>query len=436
MLRRIAAVASFASLASAAIASSALADRLPDAFDDSVRNGALWAEAESASSSGCKVAETGTKLRFTSQGLASGASYFFTKRIDWNDGFVIDWSQSSNISPSIYATRNGRAGLAIGWGTFDNRTGFSEGINVEVVRTKTWRRLVLSLRKGGVTVDTAAVTIGTFEYDYRLVVSSGIGVSIDVFRDGETSPVLSMDGLETVFGNRMATGMAAALIASSHNTITLDCRMDDFKFWGDQFDDSTDRLMDDSDGANDDDDEDGYDDSPDEAEEEDEGDDDSGDDDGDGSDDDGDDDDGASSLSGPDFVAAVNAATGGNGLPILEAETDRVGAILAVEVLQWNQATGRLLETRVNATTLAVLSTSSWVPTAYQLARIQPELDALGGVTVSVADAVDFAVSIPVDSTIYEIEFDVVLGLPYWKVETRSPAGAELEERIRADQPL
>ncbi len=434
MLRRIAAAASL----TLGAASVAIADRLPDAFNDTTRNGTLWTEAESASATGCKVAETGTKLRFTSQGLASGASYFFTKRIDWNDGFVIDWSQSANISPSIYATRNGRAGLALGWGAFDNRTGFSEGINVEVVRTKTWRRLVLSLRKGGATVDTAAVTIGTFEYDYRLVVSSGIGISIDVFRDGEASPVLSMDGLETVFGNRMASGMAAALIASSHNTVTLDCRMDDFKFWGDQFDDSTDRLMDDSDGANDDDDEDGYDDSPDDAEEDEEGDDDSGDDDGDGDDDDGDDDgdDGASSLAGPDFVAAVNAATGGNGLPILEAETDRVGAALAVEVLQWNQATGRLLKTRVNATTLAVLSTSSWVPTAYQLARIQPELDALDDVTVSVADAVDFAVSIPADSTVYEIEFDVVLGLPYWKVETRSPTGAELEERIRADQPL
>ena len=432
MLRRIAA------LASLALAASAFADRLPDAFNDTTRNGALWTEAESASATGCKVAETGTKLRFTSQGLASGASYLFTKRIDWNDGFVIDWSQSSNISPSIYATRNGRAGLAIGWGAFDNRTGFSEGINVEVVRTKTWRRLVLSLRKGGVTVDTAAVTIGTFEYDYRLVVSSGIGISIDVFRDGETSPVLSMDGLETVFGNRMASGMAAALIASSHNTVTLDCRLDDFKFWGDQFDDSTDRLMNDSDGANDDDDEDGYDDSPDEADEDEEGDDDSGDDDGDGDDDDGDDDgdDGASSLAGPDFIAAVNAATGGNGLPILEAETDRVGAALAVEVLQWNQATGRLLKTRVNATTLAVLSTSSWVPTAFQLARIQPELDALDDVTVSMADAVDFALSIPAGSTMYEIEIDVEGGLPYWKAETRSPAGAKLEKRIRADQPL
>ena len=35
-----------------------------------------------------------------------------------------------------------------------------------------------------------------------------------------------------------------------------------------------------------------------------------------------------------------------------------------------------------------------------------------------------------------EIELDVEGGLPYWKAETRSPAGAKLEKRIRADQPL
>lgn len=424
-----------AALVSLAFCSAASADRLPDAFNDTVRNSSLWSESESSSSSGCKVGETGGKLRFTSQGLASGASYFFTKRADWNDGFVIEWSQSSNISPSIYATRNGRAGMAIGWGAFDPRTGFSEGLNVEVVRTKTWRRLVLSLRKGGVTVDSAAVTIGTFEYDYKLVCSSGLGVSVDVYRDGGATPILTMDGLETVFGNRAGAGMAIALLASSHNTVTLDCRMDDFKFWGDQFDDSNDRLYEDSDSANDDDDEDGYDDSPDSPEDEEEDEDESGDDDGDGEDDDGDDngDDGASTVSAAAFKAAVGTVTAGNGLPVLEAESDRSASGNVVEVLQWNGVTGRLVKSWVNATSAALISSTSWAPSAYQLTRLQPTLDALPLITVPLDSAVDAAAAAPAGSTIAEIEFELEDGQLVWKVKTRTPAGAELEEEIAAD---
>ena len=179
-----------------------------------------------------------------------------------------------------------------------------------------------------------------------------------------------------------------------------------------------------------DDDEDGYDDLPD-------GDDDGGGDDDDDGDDDGDDHgdsgDGAhAALVAASFNGSVGAVVAANGLPAFEAEVERVGAAVLVEVLQWDGAAGRLVKSRVNPTTLAIVSTVAWTPSAIQLSWLRPKLDALAAATVPMGAAVDAAVVSPAGSSVHEIEFDLEGGVAVWEIETRTPAGGEIEERIPA----
>jgi uncharacterized membrane protein YkoI len=387
-----------------------LADRIPDGFDDAARDGALWLEQESPNPSGCRAREFGGKLRFESGGVGSAASYAFRKRIDWNDGFVVDWSQYASISLPAAANRSGRSGLAFGWGAFDPFSGFQDGINIEIIRTASTRRMVLSVRRGGSVVDSAWTSVGGGESSYRMVCSVGFGVSVDVFRNDGISPILSLDGVDMTFSNRSASGMSMAFLAWAHSGVTMDCRFDGFRFWGDQFDDSDDRLADDSDSADDDDDKDGYDDSPD------------GDDDGD--------DNVARSVTVAQFNAALTAALAASPLPVLEAEVERQGSTSLVSVLQWNAAASRLVEVRVNAATGAVVASRTWTPSAMQLANYQDKIDALGAVTVQVRNAVSAAVT--GGATVSEVELESEDAGPVWKVKFVTPAGVEDESEVDA----
>jgi|LauGreDrversion4_2_1035121.scaffolds.fasta_scaffold29340_2 uncharacterized membrane protein YkoI len=396
--------------ASSLLGAMAKADRIPDAFNDTTRNATLWLEQESSNSMGCKVREASGKLRFEGRGVASSASYRLTKRFDWNDGFVVDWTQMSIISTVANAALSGRAGIAMGWGAFTATTGYQDGINIEVIRNSSSRRLVMSVRKGGQVVDSASCLIGSGEFDYRMVCSTGFGVSIDLYRDGGAMPVLSIDGVDALFADRAATGISVAFLAWSHAGITMDCRVDDFKAWGDLYDDSNDSLADDADSADDDDDKDGYDDSPD------------GDDDGD--------DNAARSVSVARFNASLTAALASSPLPILEAEVERQGSASLVSVLQWNAPASRLVEVRVNAATGAVVGSRTWTPSAMQLANYQDEIDALGSVTVPARNAVTSAVT--GGATVAEVELESEDAGPIWKVKFVTPAGAEDEAEVDA----
>lgn len=397
-------------LLSGGLAAPAAADRIPDAFNDTTRNASLWLEQESSSSLGCKVREASGKLRFEGRGVASSASYRLTKRFDWNDGFVVDWTQMSIISTVANPALSGRAGIAMGWGAFTATTGYHDGINIEVIRNSASRRLVLSVRKGGQVVDSASCLIGSGEFDYRLVCSTGFGASIELYRDGGAMPVLSLDGVDLLFADRASTGISVAFLSWSHAGITLDCRVDDFKAWGDLYDDSNDALADDSDSADDDDDKDGYDDSPD------------GDDDGD--------DNVARSVTVAQFNAALTAALAASPLPVLEAEVERQGSTSLVSVLQWNAAASRLVEVRVNAATGAVVASRTWTPSAMQLANYQDKIDALGAVTVQVRNAVSAAVT--GGATVSEVELESEDAGPVWKVKFVTPAGVEDESEVDA----
>lgn len=393
----------------------AVADRIPDGFDDGVRDDSLWLEQESTRASGCRVREAGGSLRFESQGYASTAIYRSTKRMDWNDGFVVDWSQLSTISTSSYSTRSGRCGLVMGWGTLDIAAGFADGINVEVVRTKTSRRLMLTVRKAGQVIDSASYTIGIGEFDYRVVWSAGFGVSLDVFVDGGVSPVLSMDGLETVFSSRMNVPLNVMLMARHSTGIQMDCRVDNFKLWGDLYDDTTDKFFDDGDSADDDDDKDGYDDVPD-----------TGDDDGE------DESDGAvaRSVDVDDFVAALDVADATSAHPTLGSEVERSGGTVLVNVLKWNSAANSLVEVRVIAATGTVANVRAWVPTTAERARIQEELDAVGGVGTSARSAILSAVG--GGATAAGIELEAEDAGPIWKVKFVTPLGVEEEAEVDA----
>jgi uncharacterized membrane protein YkoI len=403
-------------LLASVIAPAVFADRIPDAFNDTARNASLWTEEESASSTGCRVAEGGGKLRFEGKGTASGAAYRLRRKIDWNDGFVIDWSQSAVISKPASALRSGRAGLAIGWGAFDPAAGFQDGVNIEVARTTTARRLVLSVRKGGQVVDSASCSSGAVEYDYRLVGSSGFGTCIELYRDGLPAPILSLDGLDLIFANRAVTGMGIAMLASTKAGVTLDSRVDDFRTWGDLHDDADDRLADDTDSADDEDDEDGFDDHP------------------DGGDDDDDDDDGnrsaERSVTVARFVAALDAARSASPLPVLRAEVERVGAAVLVSVVQWQPAAQRLVEVRVNSASGAVVATRSWAPTAGELSRMQDVVAVAA--TVGVGAKVAVTTTVTGGATISEIELEVEDEGAVWKVEYVKPDGDEDEAEVSA----
>lgn len=427
-------VGALASLLS--IAGPAMADRIPDGFNDAVRDSSRWVEAESTSALGCKAREFAGKLRFESRGVSSGASYRSRFNADWNDGFVVDWTAYASISRPSLASRSGRVGLALGWGAINSTAGFPDGINVEIVRSKDFRRLVLSVRQGGVVVDSASVSINAFEHDFRLVCTGGSEVGIEVFVDGSDIPALAIDGLETTFGTKHSRGMLVALLGANSPAVTMDCRVDNFEFWADQYDDSDDSVPGDSDSADDDDDKDGYDDNGDDEDGDydddgdDEGDDSSGDDDdGDGSDDS---DGQGDALAAGAFADAVDDAVAASALPVLKAEAEGGTGTTFVEVLQWNAATSRLVEVKVNASTGAIIETSTRVPGASELSKWQPEIDALATVTVSLEDAVDSAVASSPGALVREVELELSGATLSWKVEILTPTGLRRDVRIAA----
>jgi hypothetical protein len=326
-------------------------------------------------------------------------------------------------------------GLALGWGPLDSASGFTDGINVEIVRSKDFRRLVLSVRQGGVVVDSAAVSINAFEHDFRLVCRGGAEVGIEVFVDGSDLPSLSIDGLETRFASKHSKGLLVALLGANSPAVSMDCRIDNFEFWADQFDDSNDRFQGDADTADDDDDKDGFDDNGDDedGDYDDDGDDDgdgsSGDDDGDGSDDS---DGQGDALDAGDFSDAVADAVAASALPVLKAEAEGGTGTTVVEVLQWNAVTSRLVEVKVNSSTGAVIETSSRAPTAAEAAAWQGEIDALATVTVALGDALDSAVAPVPGALVREAELELAGANLFWKVEILTPMGLRRDVRVPA----
>jgi hypothetical protein len=299
-------------------------------------------------------------------------------------------------------SQSATSGMALGFGTFNAASGWTDGVNLVVTQTKTERTLTASVRVAGVVVDSATANLATGAHDFKLVWTSfGGAVSLAVQLDGSTTTLLSLAGLETRFAGHEADGMGVSLFGTSAGNFKFEASFDDFSFSGDDYNDDDDSGFDDDDGSDD-------------------------------ADEDGDSD-GDDTASAATFNSALDAIIASNNLPLLEAESDFESGILVVKALQWDATADELVQVVVNANTEAILSTRSWTPTASQRDKYEDSISVIGLIVVSATDAVSQAVVSNPGATVHEIELEEEDGRPMWQVEIVTASGVEREVRIWAD---
>ena len=373
------------------------------------RDDSLWSETESRTYSGsgkskCGISESAGKIRIDSKkGKGGSAAYQSTWDVDWTDSFVIEFEHELKSGRPGKTSQSATSGMALGFGTFNAASGYLDGVNLVVTRTKYERTLTASVRVAGVVVDSATANLATGAHDLKLVWTSfGGAVSLDVQLDGDTTSLLSLTGLETRFAGHEAEGMGVSLFGTSAGNFKFEASFDDVSFSGDDYNDSDDSGFDDDDGADD-------------------------------ADEDGDSD-GEDSASAATFNFALDAIIASNNLPLLEAESDVESGILVVKALQWNAADDKLVEVVANATTGAIVGTPrSWTPTASQRDKYEDSISVINLVVLSAQDAVSQALASNPGSTVHEIELEEESGAPVWEVEIVTASGVELKVPIAAD---
>jgi len=385
------------------------AERRNDDGNDGTRDDSLWSETESRDSSRsgkskCGISESAGKIRVDSKkGKGGSAAYQSTWDVDWTDSFVIEFEHELKSGRPGKTSQSATSGMALGFGTFNAASGYLDGVNLVVTRTKYERTLTASVRVAGVVVDSATANLATGAHDLKLVWTSfGGAVSLDVQLDGDTTSLLSLTGLETRFAGHEAEGMGVSLFGTSAGNFKFEASFDDVSFSGDDYNDSDDSGFDDDDGADD-------------------------------ADEDGDSD-GEDSASAATFNFALDAIIASNNLPLLEAESDVESGILVVKALQWNAADDKLVEVVANATTGAIVGTPrSWTPTASQRDKYEDSISVINLVVLSAQDAVSQALASNPGSTVHEIELEEESGAPVWEVEIVTASGVELKVPIAAD---
>ena len=390
-------------------ASPCYAERRNDDGNDGTRDDSLWSETESRDSSRsgkskCGISESAGKIRVDSKkGKGGSAAYQSTWDVDWTDSFVIEFEHELKSGRPGKTSQSATSGMALGFGTFNAASGYLDGVNLVVTRTKYERTLTASVRVAGVVVDSATANLATGAHDLKLVWTSfGGAVSMDVQLDGDTTSLLSLTGLETRFAGHEAEGMGVSLFGTSAGNFKFEASFDDVSFSGDDYNDSDDSGFDDDDGADD-------------------------------ADEDGDRD-GDDSASAATFNFALDAIIASNNLPLLEAESDVESGILVVKALQWNAADDKLVEVVANATTGAIVGTPrSWTPTASQRDKYEDSISVINLVVLSAQDAVSQALASNPGSTVHEIELEEESGAPVWEVEIVTASGVELKVPIAAD---
>jgi hypothetical protein len=384
------------------------AERRNDDGNDGTRDDSLWSETESRTYSGsgkskCGISESNGKIRIDSKkGKGGSAAYQSTWSVDWTDSFVMEFEHELKSSRPKKTSQSATSGMALGFGTFNAASGWTDGVNLVVTQTKTERTLTASVRVAGVVVDSATANLATGAHDFKLVWTSfGGAVSLAVQLDGSTTTLLSLAGLETRFAGHEADGMGVSLFGTSAGNFKFEASFDDFSFSGDDYNDDDDSGFDDDDGSDD-------------------------------ADEDGDSD-GDDTASAATFNSALDAIIASNNLPLLEAESDFESGILVVKALQWDATADELVQVVVNANTEAILSTRSWTPTASQRDKYEDSISVIGLIVVSATDAVSQAVVSNPGATVHEIELEEEDGRPMWQVEIVTASGVEREVRIWAD---
>jgi hypothetical protein len=207
-------------LAVAVFAPQAVAERRRDDSSSNTRDDSLWSETESRDSSRsgrnkCGIEQSGGKIRIKSSGKGGSAAYVSEWTADWTDSFVFEFEHLLASARPGKATQSATSGIALGFGTFNAAAGWTDGLNVAVVRTKTVRQLQATVRVGGAT------------------------------------PVLTVSGLEERFAGHEAEGMGISLFGTSTGNFKFDASFDGVSFSGDDFDDADDDGYDDDDGDDD-----------------------------------------------------------------------------------------------------------------------------------------------------------------------------------------
>jgi hypothetical protein len=384
------------------------AERRNDDGNDGTRDDSLWSETESrtdsrSGKSKCGISESSGKIRIDSKkGKGGSAAYQSTWSVDWTDSFVMEFEHELKSSRPKKTSQSATSGMALGFGTFNAASGWTDGVNLVVTQTKTERTLTASVRVAGVVVDSATANLATGAHDFKLVWTSfGGAVSLAVQLDGSTTTLLSLAGLETRFAGHEADGMGVSLFGTSAGNFKFEASFDDVSFSGDDYNDDDDSGFDDDDGSDD-------------------------------ADEDGDSD-GDDTASAATFNSALDAIIASNNLPLLEAESDFESGILVVKALQWDATADELVQVVVNANTEAILSTRSWTPTASQRDKYEDSISVIGLIVVSATDAVSQAVVSNPGATVHAIELEEESGAPVWEVEIVTASGVELKVPISAD---
>ena len=138
-------------------------------------------------------------------------------------------------------------------------------------------------------------------------------------------------------------------------------------------------------------------------------------------------------ISVAQFNTALAAAAAASNLPLLEAQVEREAGVDYVEVLQWRASDSRLVQVVVRASTGAVVTSSSWVPTQSQLDKYADALSVLGQVTRQPSAAVSQVVGANAGSQVHSVELDEEAGLPKWEVEIRLSSGTMTQVRVSAN---
>jgi len=112
---------------------------------------------------------------------------------------------------------------------------------------------------------------------------------------------------------------------------------------------------------------------------------------------------------------------------------EREAGVDYVEVLQWRASDSRLVQVVVRASTGAVVTSSSWVPTQSQLDKYADALSVLGQVTRQPSAAVSQVVGANAGSQVHSVELDEEAGLPKWEVEIRLSSGTMTQVRVSAN---
>ena len=399
-------------LCAAVLVSPCYAERRQDDASNPTRDASLWSETESQTNSGpgkskCGISEKAGKIRIdSSKGKGGSAAYKSAWIVDWTDSFVIEFEHELKCSRPTKTSQSATSGLALGFGTFDAASGWRDGVNVVVSRTKSARTVTASVRVDGVQVYSQTATLAvTGPHDFKLVwtslVNGAVSMAVQLVNPDESiSPLVTLSGLESRFAELVAEGMGVSMFGTSTGNFKFEASFDDFSYSGDDFDDGDDSDFDDDDG------------------------DDDADEDGDNGGDD--------STAAADFNSALDAIFVASNLPLLEAEADFQSGVSVVKALQWNAANDKLVQVVVNNTG-AILRNITWTPTAAQSDKYADSISVIGSIQLSATAAVTQALVSYPGATIHSIELEEEDERPQWKVELVTASGVEIEEPIWAD---